>query len=114
VERYVHALYSNRLEAVKADGQFGALFVHEIFEVQAMADHMRSGSVPRLVLQAMVAALEQECRADLIKTYMAEAKTPQLGRLCEIELTKRHLRYLESEHQAKEEGVMLAGSDRDL
>jgi len=33
VEMYVHALYSNQLEAIKADGQFRTLFVHKLFEV---------------------------------------------------------------------------------
>jgi len=41
-----------------------------------MANPIRSASVLRLVLLAMVVTLEQERRVDLIRTYIAKAKSP--------------------------------------
>jgi hypothetical protein len=55
---YIHALYTNRLEAMKADSHLRSLFMHRLFGIQAMADYMRSPSVLRLVLPAIVAALK--------------------------------------------------------
>jgi hypothetical protein len=72
---YIHALYTNRLEAMKADGHLRSLFMHGLFGIQAMADHMRSPSVLRLVLPAMVAALKWKHREDIIKTYVADGKS---------------------------------------